>query len=1500
MRRVNAFLHSGPSEAIRGRFLTPRRLRQALPIAALLLLLLPGERAPQAADPSRRSAGFDVACIAIKDARVVVKPGVELESATVVIRNGLIEAVGDDVTPPADAKVIEGKGSVVYAGFIDAARDDLWNRERPPQPQKRRSPESGRFAFAGMPEDNRRGITPEFQVASELTVGSSADALRKLGFTTAHAIRNEPILAGVGCVVALSGAPPRESLLPATPFQALDMSPPGRSGGPPSPDQPPQRRIAPQEEGYSYPTVGLGVFAHLRQALLDAERYRKHKELYAKGAEGVTRPPQDEVLEAINDMLEGRTTALFRAESADRIDRALDFAAEFKFKPVLWGGHDVAERIERIKSAGTPVIVEIDFGDSPEDVEKKNRPKKPADGKLAEDFPTPKKVLESRQADWALRVNGLAKLAAAKAPFAISSRNLKEGELLGNLRKAIKAGLSKDAALAGLTTNAAAILGMGERAGTVEKGRWGNVVVLSKPLDQDGAKVRYVVADGYLFEYAKDEPKKDDAPAGDKVDDKPSDASVLAGEWKLTIAAGEMSTTEGTLALKTSGSRFEGEFSSPTGTGKVVSGTLSGDAVKFRVEIGAGSKQIELKFSGTKSGEKDELKLEGTLESPFGAPAKWSATKTPQSAVAKDDKPSEKPAVKLDLEDGSAKPKLADAKPDLPTETQADRRQRHTKPTGNLFLKGGTVITAVGEVLTDSSISVKDGKVAAIGKDLKPDDGVAVIDLAGLWVMPGMIDTHSHIMLRGNLSGINESSESITCEVRVGDVLQSDDANEYRAVAGGLTTARLLHGSANSIGGQHAIVKLKVGETAKNHLMPNVPPGVKFALGENVKFRTGRFPNTRLGVEATIKRAFYEGLDYRREWMAYEQARQAAGDKADDLLPPRRDLRLETLAAIVSGENFIHSHCYRADEILMLLRAAEEVGIRVRSLQHVLEGYKIAPEIAAHGASCSTFADWWAYKIEAFDAIPYNTTVLSKAGINTVLKSDDSELMRHMNFEAAKALRYGNMPWTEAIKMVTVNPAKELGIFDRVGSIEVGKDADFAVFNGHPFNAFARCEYTIIEGNVIFDRVKQPTVMSAAAVARKVAEPGLNLAPADVRAKKLDLPEGKPGLYAIVGATIHPVDGPDIPGGVVVIDGDRIAAVGKDIEVPENVGTIDATGLHVYPGVIDAGTTLGLSEIAKVVETIDTAEIGRYQPDLRAGISINAESELIPANRAGGVTMALVHPTGGIVAGQASLVQTGGWTAEKMVRNYYGGLWINWRDESGLAEDLTKFFAEARLYDAARTRDEAAKAKGEEPASPIVMDPRYEAMRPYLKKERPLLIEANMRKNIAQALNFAKEQDLKVIISGATDAWKLADELAERKVPCIIGRTMRAPVDSYDPFDSTFANASRLHEAGVEVCFQSDQPTNSRNVSFEASMAVSYGLPEDVALKGVTLTSANILGIGDRTGSITKGKLADLIITDGNPLQYTTQIKGIFVGGLPYQPTSKQTRLFEKYMQRLE
>src|SRR6185369_14636783 len=314
-------------------------------------------------------------------------------------------------------------------------------------------------------------------------------------------------------------------------------------------------------------------------------------------------------------------------------------------------------------------------------------------------------------------------------------------------------------------------------------------------------------------------------------------------------------------------------------------------------------------------------------------------------------------------------------------------------------------------------------------------------------------------------------------------------------LSGGVTAARLLHGSANVIGGQDAVVKFKYGELAKDQILQGNPQGVKFALGENVKFQTNRFPNTRLGVEATLNRAFLEAVDYRRIWLEHRRATEkqtgvaagaggAAGAASEvPLLPPRRDLRLEALADIVDHQKFIHSHCYRADEILMLLRVTSDLGIRVWSLQHVLEGYKVAPEIAAHGASCSTFADWWAYKIEAFDATPYNAALLSEAGANVVLKSDDAELIRHLYLEAAKMMRYGGVAPDAALRMITLNSARELGLDARLGSIETGKDADLAVFSGHPLNAFSRCEMTLIDGEVFFVREKQPTAMSSAAAA---------------------------------------------------------------------------------------------------------------------------------------------------------------------------------------------------------------------------------------------------------------------------------------------------------------------------------------------------------------------------------------------------------------------------------
>jgi imidazolonepropionase-like amidohydrolase len=621
------------------------------------------------------------------------------------------------------------------------------------------------------------------------------------------------------------------------------------------------------------------------------------------------------------------------------------------------------------------------------------------------------------------------------------------------------------------------------------------------------------------------------------------------------------------------------------------------------------------------------------------------------------------------------------------------------------------------------------------------------------------------------------------------------------------------------------------------------------------------------------------------------------------LLPPRRDLRLEALADIVDHQKFIHSHCYRADEILMLLRVASDLGIRVWSLQHVLEGYKVAPEITAHGASCSTFADWWAYKVEAFDATPYNAALLAEAGANVVIKSDDAELIRHLYLEAAKAVRYGGVAPDAALRMITLNSARELGLDARIGSIEVGKDADLAIFSGHPLNAFARCEMTLIEGEPFFVRAKQPSAMSATA-ATSAGQPRAFVFPtSEIRAKELDLTVAPDRRYAIVGATVHPIDGPDIDQGTVLIHGDKIVAVGTGIDVPSGTKSIDAAGLHVYPGLIDAGSVLGLSEIGKVRETHDYQEAGLFQPDLRAGVAINPDSELIPVSRAGGITTALVRPTGGIICGQVSLIKLDGWTAPELILSLEAGLQFDWpggKDNQPRVEQLRDFLSEARTY--ARLKKAAAEGQ----TVPPIRDPRYEALDPYLKGEKRIFVEANSRRDIAESLLFAETEKLKIVITGGADAWKLADELKKRDIPVIIGAVLAKPHEEYDPFDACYANPGRLYEAGVLFAIRSNgsstagfNASNSRNTPFEAAQAVAYGLPEGEALKSVTLNAAKILHVDEMLGSLTAGKLANLVITDGSPLQETTQYKAIFVAGNPYSAQSRHTRLYEKYRGRL-
>jgi imidazolonepropionase-like amidohydrolase len=386
-----------------------------------------------------------------------------------------------------------------------------------------------------------------------------------------------------------------------------------------------------------------------------------------------------------------------------------------------------------------------------------------------------------------------------------------------------------------------------------------------------------------------------------------------------------------------------------------------------------------------------------------------------------------------------------------------------------VLIKNATVMTAVNGTLLNTDILIRDGKIARIGKNLSAGSNATTIDATGKYVTPGIIDCHSHAMMDGS---VNEFSYAVTSMVRTDDVLDPTDISIYRALAGGVTAQNLLHGSANPIGGQNSVVKNKFGRPISEFFIPDAPPGIKFALGENVKRsnfqpqpgQPRRYPATRMGTVETIRDAFIRARDYKQAWDDYRAKKTKT--------PPRRDLELEPLVEILEGKRLVHAHGYRSDEHLNLLLIADEFGFKIATLQHALEAYKIAPEIARRGTAASIFVDSWSYKLEAYDSIPYNAYILWKNGVNVSINSDSAERIRRLNLDAAKVMKYGGVPEEEALKMITLNPAIQLGISKRTGSIEVGKDADLVIWSGHPFSPLSLVEQTMIEGEVYFERTR--------------------------------------------------------------------------------------------------------------------------------------------------------------------------------------------------------------------------------------------------------------------------------------------------------------------------------------------------------------------------------------------------------------------------------------------
>jgi imidazolonepropionase-like amidohydrolase len=755
--------------------------------------------------------------------------------------------------------------------------------------------------------------------------------------------------------------------------------------------------------GQEYPGSLMGSIALIRQSLLDARWYA------AASADPAQRAQLNQSLAALAPVMSGRQPVFMLMDDELDAGRFASIQREFELRAVLVGtGHEY-RLLPQLRSYALPMVLPLNFPEAPA-VE---RPGIALQTSLAE------------LQHWEQAPANPARVEAAGLKFALSTRGMKEPakQFWPAVRRAVAAGLSEQAALRALTTTPASLLGASEQLGRIAPGQLANLLVADENLfREDSAQLYEVWVEGERHQL---KPLKERELGADLAvrwhADARSESWTLAGSGDSR----ELKIDDWSLKLKQQDGRWVGlpetaPSAWPTGAA--------------RVEFALAENNV----------------VEGFVETADGRRHGFSAERSPSNGASVVDE---------------AKP-AADARAAIPAFAgyPAGEYARPTQPeaAGELLIRGATVWTndSAG-VLEGADVRVRSGRIAEIGRDLAPGRGAQVVEAAGRHLTAGIVDAHSHTAIARN---VNEPSHAVTTEVRVGDVLDPTDINIYRQLAGGVTSANLLHGSANPMGGQNAVIKLRWGADAAGLVFAGAPTGIKFALGENVKQSgwgegfTTRYPQTRMGVEQIIRDHFIAARTY-----------QQALQKGE---PVRRDLRLEALVDILRGERRVHIHSYRQDEILMFVRLSQEFGFKVASFQHVLEGYKVAREMAEIGAGASTFADWWGFKMEVADGIPHNGALLTRAGVITSFNSDSDEMARRLNMEAAKALRHGGLSDEEAWKLVTLNPAIQLGISDRVGAIKPGMDADLVLWSAHPLSNYARAETTWIDGRRYFDRAE--------------------------------------------------------------------------------------------------------------------------------------------------------------------------------------------------------------------------------------------------------------------------------------------------------------------------------------------------------------------------------------------------------------------------------------------
>lgn len=959
------------------------------------------------------------ALVAFTNATVVVSPTISYEKATLLIRDGQVAAVGTSVIIPADAEVIDLEGYFIYPAFIEPYSEYGIAKEPPSRPDRNSGPQyEGRRV--GVDSWNDAIRSEQDWITQFQPDAGAAKELMQAGYAVAQSCRLDGVFRGRGFVALLNDGLPNDQVLVPNSRHFLSFN----------------KGSSRQE----YPSSQMGSIALIRQTLYDAD-------WYAKAQESLRRNPAQAGVETNLSLaaLAGIKSEgiIFDPEDELSLLRADKIAKEFGINQIYLGSGFEYQIAKDIRATGASIILPLNF------------PKAPY-VKTAED------ALDVSLADlrhWERAPRNPAVLEQNQIEFALTTAKLKDrDQLLTNLRTAVKLGLTKQTALAALTTIPAKLCGVSDRTGTLESGKLANFIILSHDLFDEDAAIYSVWIAGK--ENRLKSPPKSDVRGNYKL-------SLQNNSWDLKFS-GKLARPSGTLLI---------------GSAKKKLGDLDtdGDQLQFTVELDTAGYSGVLRFSGLRS----DRNFSGNCALPDGRSVLWSASFQSEFSEEAD-------TVKSDENGKGKRDKKDSAEPDtviISNLTYPNRSYGLTEPPvrQNVLIRNATVWTSEDAgILEATDILIVDGKFSAVGKNLTAPAGALVIDGTGKHVTAGIIDEHSHIAIA---RGVNEGSHSITSEVRIGDVLNPEDISIYRTLAGGVTMSQLLHGSANPIGGQAQVIKHRWGSNADGLKYTPAPATIKFALGENVKQSNWgdrqviRYPQTRMGVETVMKDAFITAREYENAWKKYN----ALGN-ADKLktVPPRRDIQLDALADIMNSRMFIHCHSYHQTEILMLMRLAEELGFRVQTFTHILEGYKVADEMREHGATANSFADWWAYKFEVYDAIPHNAALMAEKGVTAGINSDDGEMARRLNQEAGKTILYGGLSPEEAIKLVTINPAIQLKVDAYVGSIKAGKDADFVIWNRNPLSTYSMVEQTWIEGRNYFS-LAQDSLMRAAILAEKSA-----------------------------------------------------------------------------------------------------------------------------------------------------------------------------------------------------------------------------------------------------------------------------------------------------------------------------------------------------------------------------------------------------------------------------